>query len=402
MTAFPNWMISVDDHVLEPGDLWQSRVPAKLRERAPRLVSTDAGTVWEFDGERYPTSALAAAVAPGGAVNPAPLDYSELGEGCWDPKVRVADMDRNHVLASLCFPSFPRFAGQLFSLVDDRELGLACIRAYNDWMIDEWSGGAPGRLMSLVILPYWDQQLAVDEIHRTAAKGATAVAFSENPGKLGFPSIHDAGYYWDPVFAAAEEAELPVCMHMGSSSVLPQTSPDAPWVITFSLAPTSAMFCLMDWLYSGQFIRHPSLKVCLSEGGIGWIPFILQRASWVLDRNREWIEGDTAIDKSAGWVENQMPGAKPEPIDVPFEQLFRDHVYGCFIDDPIGMANIDAIGADNIMLETDYPHVDSTFPDSWASAKRQLAGQSDETIYKIVQGNARRVFHRFEFADLGD
>ena len=201
------------------------------------------------------------------------------------------------------------------------------------------------------------------------------------------------------MFAAASETGLPICQHMGSSSVLPQTSADAPYIVTFSLGPTSAMFCLNDWLFSGQFIRHENLKVCLSEGGIGWIPYILQRATWVLDRNRDWVEGDVELDTSAGWVDEQAKGAAPERFDIPLEQLFRDHVYGCFIDDVQGVANLDAIGVDNVMIETDYPHVDSTYPNSWQMAKDALEGKDDEVIYKILQGNARKVFHNFEYAD---
>jgi predicted TIM-barrel fold metal-dependent hydrolase len=392
-------MISVDDHVLEPGHLWQDRVPAKLRDRAPRLIDTDEGTVWEFDGQRLPTSVLAAAVKLDGDVSPNALDYRDLSPGCYEPKARVADMDRNHVLSSLCFPSLPRFCGQLFSLHDDQELGLACLRAYNDWMLEEWCGTVPGRLMPLILLPLRDPKLAVEEIERCAALGASAIAFSENPSKLGLPSIHDANYYWDPVFDAAAQANLPLCQHMGSSSALPQTSADAPYIVTFSLGPTSAMFCLNDWLFSGQFVRHPDLKVCLSEGGIGWIPYILQRASWVLDRNRAWVEGDVELDSSAAWVDDQAKGAKAESFDVPLEQIFRDHVYGCFIDDVQGVRNLDAIGYDNVMIETDYPHVDSTFPVSWDMAREGLAGISDENVYKIVQGNARKVFSTFTFAE---
>lgn len=121
----------------------------------------------------------------------------------------------------------------------------------------------------------------------------------------------------------------------------------------------------------------------------------------MLDRNREWVEGDAEVDKSAGWVTEQLDGAKPERIDVPLAELFREHVYGCFIDDVFGIDNLGVIGTDNVMLETDYPHVDSTYPHSWEMAKTALAGQSQETIDKIVQGNARRVFSRFEFAELG-
>ena len=181
MSDFPYWMISVDDHVLEPAHLWQERVPAKLRDRAPKLVSTDGGTVWEFDGQQLPTSVLAAAVAHDGKVTPNALDYAELSPACYEPKARVAAMDDNHVLASMCFPSLPRFCGQLFSLHSDKELGLACIRAYNDWTLEEWSGTVPGRLMPLMLFPLWDTKLAVEEIQRTAALGARRARVLREP-----------------------------------------------------------------------------------------------------------------------------------------------------------------------------------------------------------------------------
>ena len=254
--------------------------------------------------------------------------------------------------------------------------------------------------MPLMLFPLWDTKLAVEEIQRTAALGATVLAFSENPSKLGLPSIHDADYFWDPVFAAAAEANLPICQHMGSSSSLPQTSGDAPFIVTFSLGPTSAMFCLNDWLFSGQFNRHPNLKVVLSEGGIGWIPYILQRVTWVLDRNRDWVESNEELDPSAAWVADQKQGAKAESFDVPLDQIFRDHIYGCFIDDVHGVRNLDAIGSDNVMIETDFPHVDSTYPNSWQMAKDALEDLDPGIVDKILQGNARRVFKTFEFAEL--
>ena len=157
------------------------------------------------------------------------------------------------------------------------------------------------------------------------------------------------------------------------------------------------MFCLNDWLFSGQFVRHPNLKVCLSEGGIGWIPYILQRASWVLDRNRAWVEQDVELDPSAAWVADQAKSAKVESFDVPLEQVFRDHVYGCFIDDVHGIRNLDAIGYDNVMIETDYPHSDTTWPDCIGVARKLVQDLPEATQYKILRGNAERLY-RFESA----
>src|SRR5690606_3183787 len=121
------------------------------------------------------------------------------------------------ILASLCFPSFPRFCGQIFAEANDKDLALLCVQAYNDWMIDEWCASAPGRFIPLVIMPLWDPPAAAREIERCAAKGATALAFSENPEPLGLPTIHDLGRYWDPLLAAAEAANMVICMHVGSS-----------------------------------------------------------------------------------------------------------------------------------------------------------------------------------------
>ena len=238
----------------------------------------------------------------------------------------------------------------------------------------------------------------VAEIERCAALGAHRDAFSENPSKLGLPSIHDAEYYWDPVFDAAAQAKLPLCQHMGSSSALPQTSADAAYIVTFSLGPTSAMFCLNDWLFSGQFVRHPDLS--LSERGWHRLDSLHPPTGDVGARSQpRGVEGDVELDSSAAWVDDQAKGAKTESFDVPLEQIFRDHVYGCFIDDVQGVRNLDAIGYDNVMIETDYPHVDSTFPVSWDMAREGLAGLSDENVYKIVQGNARKVFSTFDFAE---
>src|SRR5262249_49067034 len=152
----------------------------------------------------------------------------EMRAGCYDPVARLADMNVDGVLASLCFPSFPRFCGQVFHETKDKELALLCVRAYNDWMIEEWCGSAPGRFIPLTLIPLWDPRLAVAEIERCKAKGASGFCFSEGPSALGLPSLYDAGRYWDPVLRAAEHTGMVVCTHIGSSSRMPTTAPDCP------------------------------------------------------------------------------------------------------------------------------------------------------------------------------
>ena len=176
--------------------------------------------------------------------------------GCYEPGARVRDMEMNHVEASLCFPTFPRFCGQTFlEATTDRDLGLACVEAYNDWMIEEWCGNSDGHLIPLCLIPLWDAELAAAEVRRNAERGARAVCFSEIPPHLGLPSIHSG--FWDPFFAACEQTETVVCMHIGSSSKMPATSDDAPPSVAVTLSFNNAMASLTDFLFSGVLPRFP-------------------------------------------------------------------------------------------------------------------------------------------------
>ena len=394
MTPSLDWLVSVDDHVLEPPHVWETRLPAKFRDAGPRIRTDDQGEAWFFEGKRMPTTGLAAAA--GKKVedfSPMPVTYAEMRPGCYDPAARVEDMNRAGVLASLCFPSFPRFCGQTFTEADDKGLGLACVKAYTDWMIEEWCGTAPGRLIPMIILPLWDPHLAVAEIERTAALGARAIAFSENPYLLGLPSLHEPTRYWEPVVAAATEAEMPLCMHLGSSSQLPSTSPDMPLLGIIALTPvaSTAAACI-DWLFSNYLPKYPNLKLCLSEGGIGWIPYVLERCDHVVEVHRGWAsKGDFGGDLTTG-----ATGERSEHgglnLDILPSQLFREHIFGCFIEDPFGVSAIDTIGVDNVMIETDYPHTDSTWPNCIEVAHKELAGLDDEVKLKVLRTNAARVF----------
>jgi predicted TIM-barrel fold metal-dependent hydrolase len=391
-----DWMISVDDHVLEPGHVWESRLPARRREAGPRLVTDNSGEAWYYEGKRMPTIGLAAAAGKAKEeFSPLPMTYAEMRPGCYDSQARLADMDVDGVLASLCFPSFPRFCGQTFYEGTDKDLSLLCVQAYNDWMVEEWAGAAPGRFIPMIIIPLWDPIAAAREIERTATLGARAVAFSENPTPLGLPSIHDKDRYWDPVFAAAEATGMPLCTHLGSSSNLPKTSPDAPMIGTVAMQPVNISLTCIDWLFSGIFSRFPQIKLCLSEGGIGWIPYVLERCDYVVERQGYWAargnfsgdltKGDAAVDE----------GSEGLDLSIPPSELFRQHIYGCFIDEIQGAAAIESIGVENVMIETDYPHTDSSWPNSIGTARKRLAHLSDDDAYKVMRGNAERVF-RFQ------
>ena len=401
MTALDfNWLISADDHVCEPPDLWQDRLPSKHREAGPRMIEEDGVEVWVFEGKRRPSRGLESTAGRRfEQFSPLPLSYKEMRPGCYDVKARIADMDMGGVLAAIVFPSFPRFAGQVFSEASDRELGFACIQAYNDWMLDEWCAYAPGRFIPMTMIPFWDTALAVKEIERCAGKGARCITFSENPAALGWPSIHDVNRYWDPVFAACNDTGLVINMHAGSSSRMPKTSDDMPYIEVQVLGPMTvptAAFC--DYIFSDNFVRNPNLKICLSEGGIGWIATALERCERVYERQRHWaMKYDIESDQRTGVI-RQLPLKRGFDERRPTE-IFKEHIFGCFFEDFAGVHSMQRLGLlGNIVMETDYPHSDTTWPNSIELAHRQLAGLTQEEAENVLVGNASRLYN-FEPAE---
>ena len=185
-------------------------------------------------------------------------------------------------------------------------------------------------------------------------------------------------------------------MHQGSSSYRFQTAADAPYLVTMTWGIGSQTSgALLDWLFGPVFLRFPQLKICLSEGGIGWMPYFLERATQVVDKQRFWASQGERPVKDGTLVRGASAIAPPsenDPRNLDIRKSFKDHVYGCFIEDEAGLNNIQFIGIDNVMIETDYPHSDSTWPNSIATAHKQLARFSDEDKYKILRGNAEQLF----------
>jgi predicted TIM-barrel fold metal-dependent hydrolase len=331
------------------------------------------GDWWVYEDKQVPQTRLSAAAGfPRDEVKVVPITYDEMRRGCWEPQARLEDMDVNHVEASLCFPSFPRFCGQTFLEARDKDLALLCVQAYNDWMVDEWCGSTGGRLIPLTLIPLWDAGLAADEVRRNADRGVRAVCFSEIPPYLGLPSVHDRDRYWEPFFRACAETGTVICMHIGSSSKMPSTSPDAPAAVGSTLTFNNAMASMSDWLFSGWLVDLPDLKLAYSEGQIGWIPYILERADKVWEDNRAW-----------GGFGDKVP---EQPSTYYYRQM-----YGCFFDDSVGLENLERVGEDNITFETDYPHSDSTWPHTKEVALKQMGHLPAATVRKIVRGNAIRM-----------
>jgi predicted TIM-barrel fold metal-dependent hydrolase len=375
--------MSADDHMIEPRHLWVDRVSAKYREDCPRIVEKDGREAWLYEGELTYIPMGSCRALPGfdeAGYPPAPgtARYDEIRPGCYDPVERIKDMDTDGMWGQLIFPNYARFAGHRFYLnVKDHELALACLKTYNDYLLDEWCATDPARLYGAAILPLYDIDRAVEELKRVIAKGARAIAFSENPTVLGLPSVHT--YHWDPLWAIMQDAGIPVCTHIGSSSRLVTTSADAPPTVLVTLNGVNSMMTCADWLLSGTLERFPNLKLILSEGGAGWIPYLLERADKAFHDRR--IKPNLAIGQTS------KGGA------IPPSQLFAEHVYVCLVDEHFALRSLADIPVGNLLFEGDYPHGDGLWPDNRKYLENVLANVPDDDATKIAETNLRGLLH---------
>jgi predicted TIM-barrel fold metal-dependent hydrolase len=366
-------LVSVDDHLIEPQDMFVKHMPARFKDRAPVVRhGTNGAHYWQIEGQKAPGLGLnAVAGRPKEEYGYEPVSYEQVRAGCYNVDARIGDMDANGVLGSICFGSFPGFAGARFQKMQDKDLALATIQAYNDWHLHDWCGRYPGRFIPLAMLPLWDVGLAVAELRRMSRLGCHAVTFPENPALIGLPSLHNEG--WEPLWAACEELEVVLCCHIGSAGNPPHPSDESPIDAWITAMPISIANAAADWLFAGFWKRYPGLRMALSEGGIGWIPYFLERADFTYSQHGAWTRTDFGKEK---------------PSDV-----FRRHVITCFIDDDFGLRNRQDIGIDTICWEADYPHSDATWPNSPEHLWRTIWALPSGDINKITHENAMRCFH---------
>jgi predicted TIM-barrel fold metal-dependent hydrolase len=306
-----------------------------------------------------------------------PTSFEEMRPGCYDVDERVKDMNAGGVLASMNFPSFPGFSGRLFAACEDKDLALAVLKAYNDWHIDGWCGSHPGRFIPMALPILWDAELAAAELRRIAAKGCHSVTFTENPSTLGYPSFHSE--YWDPFWKAACDEGVVISIHLGSSGQLAVTSPDAPVDVMITLQPMNICAAAADLLWSRVIKQFPPIRFALSEGGTGWIPYFLDRLDRTYDMHHLWTGQDFG---------SKLPS-----------EVFREHFLTCFIADPIGIQLRELIGLDNIAWECDYPHSDSSWPESPEELAKVASSVPDDELAKISYENACRWYSFDPFAN---
>ena len=312
---------------------------------------------------------IAAAGFPGDEIQLRGVRYDEMRPGCYRVAERLEDMDVNGVQAQFCFPNYPRFCGQQFLWGKDRELARLCVEAYNDWMVEEWCGASGGRLVPLCLVPLWDAELAAAEVRRNAARGVRAVAFTELPTYLDLPSFYTGR--WDPFLIACEETGTVVCMHIGSGTRTPQASPDGPDAVGATILFGNSVASLVDLLFSGVPHRFPSLRFMYAEAQIGWIPYVLERADDVWETHRGWSQLASVT----------APNPRRATTDAGTSSAASSRT-------PSACPCSTRSGVDNVVFETDYPHSDSTWPESRRAAAEQFGHLDDLSIRKIARDNA--------------
>ncbi len=364
-------IISVDDHICEPPDMFERHLKGDDLASAPQFHTTASGAnYWTYQGK------LMASVGLNAVVGRVPEEYgmepqslAQMRKGCWDARARLEDMDINGIAASLNFGSIGGFDGsRCFHSADDKDLALTHLRAYNDWHILDWCATDPARFIPCALLPTWDMDATVEEIKRVAAMGCTSVTLTENPTKIGLPSIHND--YWEPLWKALVDHDITTCLHIGSGNPQPHASDETPIEAWISTMPMSICVGAADWLQLDALLRYPDMKIILSESGIGWIPYFLERSDYA-----HW--------RHTAWTHSGYGGARPS-------EIFKRHFMTCFIDDAFGLKNLEDVGEDMVAYECDYPHSDTLWPEVPEYLWQSVKDLTDTQIDKITHQNAMR------------
>jgi predicted TIM-barrel fold metal-dependent hydrolase len=373
-------IIDVDTHVTESPDLWTSRAPERLRERVPRIETSDNGRMsWVVGGKSMLASPGLTATAGRGSFKNPPKTFGEMHPGAYDAKARLKYMDELGIWAMVMYPNVGGFGAQQFLKLGDPELMLTCVQIYNDWQT-EWASADSRRLLPITSIPFWDVDAAVKEVRRCAAMGHKGILFTGEPQYFGKPLMGDP--HWNPLWEVAVELEQPISFHIGSGNMEEGLLQDK--MKTYGKMAAFAELAvdiflrngvqLTDLLMSGVLARYPKIKFVSVESGIGRIPFVLE-----------------AIDYQYGG--NSVAEEHPEFDRLPSE-YFKRNVYACYWFEQIAPRRlIDKIGADNVLFETDFPHPTSLYGQEVHDRIKGGLSDCEESVrHKILWANGQKLY----------
>jgi predicted TIM-barrel fold metal-dependent hydrolase len=363
-------LFSADDHIVEPPDVWSKRVPQRFREAAPHVIEEGGMEYWMVEGKRMPTVGLnAVAGKPEEEWTMDPVRFSDMIPGCYDPKARAEDMRSEGIAASLNFPSLPRFGGALFPDFKDKELADYCVRAWNDFMFEEWCAAAPEMFVPMAIVQLWDANLAAKEIERNLERGLRAISVPEETSMLGLPSYYTD--FWDPMWSICEEAGVAVCMHIGSSGWRAFTPPESNPSLMVALGFVPTITHSLAMMYSPVPRKFPNIKIVYSEGGVNWVPGALERADRMYKRHKYWSGTDDLLPS----------------------EICRKNMWFCLIDEPYGLRVRHDVGIERILWECDYPHSSCIWPGTQKVVEDLFQDVPDDETELITLRNAERLFN---------
>jgi predicted TIM-barrel fold metal-dependent hydrolase len=384
-------VIDTDAHVTEPADLWTSRLPQKFRADAPTIehVESTGSLHWRI-GKWLSSPIGNSAIAGWPEYYPSvPHNFDEMDPACFDPKQRLARMDEYGVTAQVLYPNVLGFEAGLFMSMDNA-FSTACVRAYNDF-ITEWASVDPNRLLPMTMLPVWDVDASVAEIHRCHEMGHRGVLFAGHLERIGLPKIYET--HWDPIYAATQEIGSSINLHIGFSTLSEEEAversiakqsdflvKDIDWamflkgvVLTFA----NNMSTISDLILGGVCDRFPTLRLVSAESGFGYIPYLSEILDW------QWRNNGGG---------HRMPGRL-----LPSEYLHRQ-IFATFWFEKDSLQMLPA-WQDNVMFETDFPHPTSLTPGPASVSgtptemiARNFVGVPEDVTRKVLFDNAARLY----------
>src|SRR5215510_9704856 len=367
--------ISADDHVQEHPDVWTQRLSrAKWGDRIPQLKSLENETqAWVVDGRRIPLNgaAVAAALMPDRTQEPA--RWEEVPKMAYDPHERLRAMDADGVDYSVLYPTVAGMAGETFGRLTDAEFELACVQAYNDWLIEEWAG-ASRRFIPQCIVPLFPAEAAVAEIKRAVAKGHKGVIYPAIPMELReVPHINDPVY--DPIWAVCQDLDVPLCFHAGASETIQVPSfagysEDIANAFRAITRPVSTVAVVVNLLISRILMRFPKLKVVFGESALGWGAYLLEYTDFQAKGDRLHLEG----------------------YDLTPSQMFKRQCYLVGWYDHASLQTRHFIGSENILWATNFPSATSTWPQSQDYIANTFSAIPPNERDKIIWENAAKLY----------
>ena len=379
------FIVDADSHWSEPPDLFTSRAPASVRDRMPRVEEVDGQRVWTFDGHQVGRFSAAGVIGRDGkkeSAHKALFEWSidEVHVGAYDPEVRLGVLDECGIDAQIIFPSTIGLGGQDLGLVDDEDLCRMAVEVYNDAMA-EIQADSGNRLLPLPLMPAWSVDTCVSEVKRVAALGARGVNMTSDPQDLGAPDL--ASHAWDPLWEACTELQLPVHFHIGASVTGMTFYGKYPWAshpentklaIGGTLLFIGNARVVTNLILSGMFDRHPDLKMVSVESGVGWIPFILETLDYEMAEN----------------APEELSQLKKMPSEYFSSNLYATFWFERNRDKLPDL--IEAVGEDNILFETDFPHPTCMYPSPLQTVAEKMDTISTEAKRKIMGENARKLY----------